>query len=181
MKWVGGILAAVVLLVTIAIGALYATGNGSVLMFMYAMVFGAPSEPFDPGDAVAAPDYADTINWAALPERSDLADLVPSGHGEPVTDAPADVFFIHPTGFLKGSSWTFSMDPDTSTEENTRWMMANQASAYNGCCNVYAPRYRQASIYAYFQSDEEVRDTDENLSRLSPFYMATIYVSSCPP
>ena len=38
--------------------------------------------------------------------------------------------------------------------ENTQWMMANQASAYNGCCSVYAPHYRQASIYSYFGSDE---------------------------
>ena len=35
--------------------------------------------------------------------------------------------------------------------------MANQASAYNGCCNVYAPRYREANIFAYF-SDESDRD-----------------------
>ena len=51
--------------------------------------------------------------------------------------APVDVFFIHPTGYLAGDTWTFSMDPNTKAEENTQWMMANQASAYNGCCKVY--------------------------------------------
>ena len=68
--------------------------------------------------------------------------------------APVDVFFIHPTGFLQGDSWTSAMDANTATEENTRWMMANQASAYNGCCNVYAPRYRQANIFAYLKGPE---------------------------
>jgi hypothetical protein len=34
-------------------------------------------------------------------------------------------------------------------------MMANQASAYNGCCNVYAPRYRQANIFAYFRGNRD--------------------------
>jgi hypothetical protein len=33
-------------------------------------------------------------------------------------------------------------------------MMTNQASVYNGCCNVYAPRYRQGSIFAYFGEDD---------------------------
>ena len=47
------------------------------------------------------------------------------------------------------------MDLDSGTEENIDWVMANQASAFNGCCNVYAPRYRQANIFAYFGSEEE--------------------------
>ena len=46
------------------------------------------------------------------------------------------------------------MDPDSGTEENTHWMMANQASAFNGCCNVYAARYREASIFAYLSATE---------------------------
>jgi hypothetical protein len=67
---------------------------------------------------------------------------------------PVDTFFIHPTGFLSAVGWTSPMNPDSATEENTKWMMANQASAYNGCCNVYAPRYREANIFSYFGGDE---------------------------
>jgi hypothetical protein len=159
MKWIKRIVIAVVLLVVVTVAGIYATGNESRVKMLAGIAFGKPDKPFDPGDAVAAPDYSETSNWAALPNRDDLADLVPAGVADEGVQgsAPVDVFFIHPTGFLKGSSWTFSMDPDTSTEENTSWMMANQASAYNGCCNVYAPRYRQASIFSYF-SDDEVRD-----------------------
>ena len=67
-------------------------------------------------------------------------------------------------------------------------MLANQASAFNGCCNVYAPRYREASIFAYF-ADSETRDavlgfayTDvvrafdhflEHYSRGRPFVLAS--------
>ena len=50
------------------------------------------------------------------------------------------------------------MDENSGTGENTRFMMANQASAFNGCCNVYAPRYRQANIFAYFASTPAERD-----------------------
>ena len=32
--------------------------------------------------------------------------------------------------------------------------MANQASVFNGCCSIYAPHYRQASIYSYYDTDK---------------------------
>ncbi|MAT94638.1 MAG: hypothetical protein CME59_18860 [Halioglobus sp.] len=160
MRWLKRGLLALLALLAIALTLIVATGNVPTARLLYDFATGAPDEPFDPGDAVPPPDYADEHNWAALPSRQDLADLVPAGveRGVAQGQAPVDVFFIHPTGFLKGSSWTFSMDADTSTEENTRWMIANQASPYNGCCNVYAPRYRQASIYTYFAADEATRE-----------------------
>jgi hypothetical protein len=156
MRWIKRVAIVLLVLLVVAIGGLFATGNGAMVQLGMGYLFGKPSGPFDPADAVAAPDYSVPENWAALPDRQDLADLVPTGISPANSQgsAPVDVFFIHPTGFLKGSSWTFTMDADTSTEENTLWMMANQASAYNGCCNVYAPRYRQASIYAYFSGEE---------------------------
>ena len=145
--------------IVLGLGGLFLTGNGAILGFAIGYMFGAPDLPFDPTDVVAAPDYSEESNWAALPQRDDLGDLIPAGMVREFEqgDSPVDVFYIHPTGFLKGSSWIYTMDPDTSSEENTKWMIANQASSYNGCCNVYAPRYRQASIYAYFSGDA-VRD-----------------------
>ncbi len=117
-----------------------------------------PSGDFDASQTVAAPDYSNSINWSARPERDDPADLVPEGVKVGRQGSlPVDTFFIHPTGYLKSASWTSPMDPNSATEENTSWMMANQASAYNGCCNVYAPRYREATIFSYF-GDAEHRD-----------------------
>jgi len=140
-------------------GILTATGVTRKVMFMGFVAFKSPEGDFDPGDAVTAPDYSDPANWAALPGKSDPADLVPAGVGAVDVQgrAPADVFFIHPTGYLSGANWTSPMNPDSASEENTQWMMANQASAFNGCCNVYAPRYREASIFAYFK-EPEIRD-----------------------
>ena len=31
-------------------------------------------------------------------------------------------------------------------------MLANQASVFNGSCNIYAPEYRQATYYSFFQT-----------------------------
>jgi hypothetical protein len=148
-----GIVVVTVALIGIGLGV---TGLGGDLFFKAFVAYNKPEGTFDPADAVAAPDYARPSSWAALPTTSDLADLVPEGvevghqGGQPV-----DVFFIHPTGFLTSGSWTSPMDPDSGTEQNSRWMMANQASAYNGCCNVYAPRYREANIFSYFGSPEQ--------------------------
>lgn len=158
MKVFKGILLTLIVVIAIVIGGLYATGNAALLTLGWAFMFGGPALPFDPADAVEPPDYADPANWVALPTVQGLEDRTPTGVPSATQGkAPVDVFFIHPTGYLNGKTWTFSMDPNTMTEENTRWMLANQASAYNGCCNVYAPRYRQANIFAYFKG-EEIRE-----------------------
>jgi hypothetical protein len=138
------------------------TGLGGSLFFMAFTAYNKPAGEFNSKDAVAPPDYNLPSNWAALPTKQDPADLVPDGidvqrlQGEQAVD----VFFIHPTGFLTSGSWTAPMDMNSGTEENTQFMLANQASAFNGCCNIYAPRYRQANIFAYFGS---AADRDEVL------------------
>ena len=151
-----GILFGLFLLLSVC---LYVTGYGAHLAGMAFFNYQEPDGVFDPEQAVDAPDYNNVAFWAALPTTADPADLVPAGiaagsQGE----RPIDTFFIHPTGFLTSGSWTSPMNPDSGTEENTQWMMANQASAYNGCCNIYAPRYREANIFVYFSADIKSRD-----------------------
>jgi len=139
------------LLSLLAIGSLFALGRGDLLLLTAGMLLGAPDKPFNTAQTVAAPDYSNDMYWAALPGSVDLADLTPEGVGgsglnEP---RPVDVFFIHPTGLMNGTSWVSRLQVTSKTEENTMWMMANQASAYNGCCQVYAPRYREGNIFTY--------------------------------
>ncbi|MCB1646352.1 MAG: DUF3089 domain-containing protein [Pseudomonadales bacterium] len=140
------------------VAALSFSGLLNRAMLQLFVLYKGPDGEFDPARTAPAPDYRLQENWAALPDKSDPADLTPAGI--PATtiqgEAPADVFFIHPTGYLSGASWTSPMNKDSAAEENTQWMLANQASAYNDCCNVYAPRYREATIFTYFE-DEAVR------------------------
>ncbi|MGI9288559.1 MAG: DUF3089 domain-containing protein, partial [Pseudomonadales bacterium] len=152
---------AVGVLVLIGVG-LSITGLGGKLFFMAFTAYNKPAGTFDPKDAVAPPDYSLSVNWAALPTKHDPADLVPEGIAvKSQGEHSVDVFFIHPTGFLTSGSWTSPMNLESGTEENTHFMLANQASAFNGCCNVYAPRYREANIFAYFGSAD---DRDEVLA-----------------
>ncbi len=150
-----------------------------------------PGSGFELSSRIPAPDYARPQNWAALPDRKDLADLVPKGiaTGDRQSDALVDVFFIHPTGYLHGDTWNSPMDPNSITEENTQWMMANQASVFNGCGRVYAPRYREAILYSFISEDKEqaekamdfaYRDVEaafdyflEHFSRGRPFIIAS--------
>ncbi len=160
MKLLAKILAGVLVLAILAGGGLYLAGYGPKIRLAWIVMFHSPPKPFVAEDAPPAPDYADEANWAALPERQGLEDRLPQGISAGVVqgEAPADVFFVHPTGYLVGISWISPMDPDSKTEENTRWMMTNQASAFNGCCNVYAPRYREANVFVYVQRDRELAE-----------------------
>ena len=108
MKIIIKILIGVLALVLAAIGGLYLTGNGMLLTIFWATTMGGPSLPFDETEAVEPPSYSDPDNWAALPSRVGVEDMIPKGigDGDIQGSAPVDVFFVHPTGFLRGKSWT---------------------------------------------------------------------------
>jgi len=146
MKKILIVVMVVIVVVVMGLCALWKSPNG-MYNLMYLL---SPDHDFDPTLAAQAPNYTDVSAWAALPEKTDPADLVPEGvlAGDQ-TGLPAAVFFIHPTAYLHSASWNSPLESDTATEENTLWMMANQASAYNSFCDVYAPYFREASIHAF--------------------------------
>jgi Protein of unknown function (DUF3089) len=146
LKWVL-ILAA--LLGAVAAAIVYTGATVRIAYWLY-----APSHGWDLSKKAPDPDYSDAKNWAALPGQDGLANRAPPG--EPVADTGVDVFFVHPTGYLHGAEWNSPMDPKSRTEENTKWMMANQASAFSSCCRVFAPRYREATIWRYLGAPEDI-------------------------
>jgi hypothetical protein len=146
------VVAAIIVLIVAAVATIYVTGSArKVAAFLF-----QPSHGWDLKRKAPAPDYADAASWAALPSKPGLTAYVPAGVAAPATDPKVDVFFIHPTGYMSGAEWNSPLDPNSQTEENTGWMMANQASAFNGCCAVYAPRYREATIFRYVDAGPEL-------------------------
>jgi len=104
-----------------------------------------PRVPFDAEEPPPPPDYADPAHWSALPERDDAGDRRPAG--APAAEqraAAADVFYVHPTSYL-GRRWNAPTDDPALNEATDRVATTLQATAFNGCCAVYAPRYRQAN------------------------------------
>ena len=152
MKFVLRALAVIVALLAAAAAAIYFTGNLRTVIVM----IGKPHHGWDLAYKAPAPDYANASAWAALPSAPGGTALVPAGVAPPAPNPGVDVFFVHPTGYITGGDWNSPLDPNTRTEENTRWMMANQASVFNGCCAIYAPRYRETSIYRYVSAPPDI-------------------------
>jgi hypothetical protein len=113
---------------------------------------------------VAPPDYALNDAWAARPDKESPAKFVPAGVDNAPGERAVDVFFIHPTGYINGWDWNSPLNPKSRTEENTEWMLANQASAFSGCCNVYAPRYREASIFRFLSAPPDIAEKAMDLA-----------------
>jgi hypothetical protein len=103
-----------------------------------------PDAPFARTKAPPAPDYGQKAAWFALPGTNGLERSVPPGFTAiDEREAPADVFFIHPTMYLKNDVWNAPYD--VAGAYNGPVLLA-QLSAFNGCCRLYAPHYRQASL-----------------------------------
>jgi len=109
-----------------------------------------PKAPFDASKLAAPPDYSQPATWAARPDMKDRADFVPPGVADTQADAPADVFYIHPTTWFNLEVWNDTFDDPKSLEVVDQITLAGEASAFNGCCQVYAPRYRQTTIGAFY-------------------------------
>lgn len=160
------ILGAVIALIVLVLAGLYFTGT----LFPTVVAIFKPHHGWDLALKAPAPDYAKAESWAALPSKNSPAKLVPKGVAPSPASPAVDVFFIHPTGYMHGADWNSPLDPNSRTEENTKWMMANQASAFNGCCAVYAPRYREASIFRYMA----LRDGDDLANKTMDFAYADV-------
>ena len=134
------------------------------LMMVVGFYYIAPGHDFSEQAPAAAPDYTDDTNWAALPTREDSADSIPNGLTLDANSKVAvDVFFVHPTTFVSPSGWNQPLDNERANEITDSWVMRDQASVFNGCCDVYAPRYRQATLYS-FTDTSEVKNGEQALA-----------------
>ena len=106
----------------------------------------AEAPPFADQASPPAPDYASPAAWAAGPFGPGASAALPAGASPAARRPAADVFYVHPTTFRSQDRWNQDL-ADTATN---RWtdvsVIARQASAFSGCCRVWAPRYRQASF-----------------------------------
>ena len=146
--------------VLVAVGGIAAVlaGTGYVyradLQLALMMLWIAPPRAFTEVTPPAPPDYANPLHWAALPDRDDLADSVPTGATDAQAIAPVDLFFLHPTTFLSRQAWNQSLDDAATNRWTDDMVMRGQTSVFNGCCRIYAPRYRQATLAAFFDDSQ---------------------------
>lgn len=94
------------------------------------------------------PQYANPDHWSALPTKIDPADDCPRGLENNQANAPADVFFVHPTTYTQKPKTEFLWNQDLRDASLNKVVDESpirfQASAFNAAGKIYAPRYRQA-------------------------------------
>jgi hypothetical protein len=112
----------------------------------------APEHDFSADLAPSMPDYNDTDSWAALPTHDDPGDQLPVGvERQPLGVA---VFFVHPTSYFGKSNWNQPL-----SDEDANWIvdervLRHQATVFNSCCDIYAPRYRQATFFSFMDQGD---------------------------
>ena len=103
-----------------------------------------PKVPFQTYEPPPAPDYAKPAAWALRP-----------GAG---LKGPADVFFVHPTSFDGGRDWNAPYDQPKASRDLARVMLPNYAAPFARVGRIFAPHYRQASLYTFLTLRDDARD-----------------------
>lgn len=108
-----------------------------------------PKEPFQTYDPPPEPDYRLRAAWALMPENP---------AAPPASGPKADVFFVGPTLFDGGRHWNAPID-DPKADRLFRQVMApNYAGPFVRVGRIFAPRYRQASLYTLMTLRDDAKE-----------------------
>ncbi|MFN2100182.1 DUF3089 domain-containing protein [Altererythrobacter sp. MF3-039] len=127
-----------------------------------------PSADFEDQTPLASNAYQDSALWYSRPgigfedpsrwqpayrDKRGTSRLLPK-HADPVPDFA--VFFVHPTSYYNRSAWNAPIG-DEDAEKNARLFLRGLASAFNQANEVWAPKYRQATVGAFLTDAPEAQ------------------------
>lgn len=104
-----------------------------------------PKVPFQTYRPPPAPDYARGDAWALRPRAGDAS-------------MPADVFFVAPTTYDGGKDWNAPIDDPKAGRLFREVMAPNYVGPFVSVARVFAPKYRQASLYTQLTLREDARE-----------------------
>ncbi|MEL6485754.1 MAG: DUF3089 domain-containing protein [Pseudomonadota bacterium] len=123
-----------------------------------------PSTEFTPTEPMEANAYEDPSLWYSRPGIgvSDPARWQPAYANEatrlprPAEQSPPNhaVFFIHPTSYLSRDNWNAPIG-DAEAERIAGIYIRGMASPFNAASQIWAPRYRQATMGAFLTDKPE--------------------------
>ena len=92
-----------------------------------------PNHTFNAQDTSSFPDYHLSENWLVSKDKG----------------MPLDIFFIHPTSYKKSGQWNMALNDTATISRTYRRSIRRILSIFDDLGNVYAPKYRQATFYAF--------------------------------
>lgn len=120
-----------------------------------------PATSFTAMPTLKATDYDRAEMWLARPDRTQRNPSLwlPKDYADPVAPHPAAVFFLHPTSYDAigaRAQWNMALG-DQDAEARAGAFLRMQATALAGAGPVWAPRYRQAHLGAFFTDKPDAR------------------------
>ena len=112
-----------------------------------------PQHDFDINLLGDTPSYSEIKYWVEHPEKDNHYASLPKNYTDTLynSNPRIDVFFIHPTLYLKGNRWNADINDKKLNKEIGNSAIKNQASVFLGIANIYAPHYRQMHIQSYYE------------------------------
>jgi len=95
-----------------------------------------PKHEYGAQDTSYIPDYHKDNSWLVANNKN----------------MPVDIFFIHPTSYKKDGQWNMDLDDTATIARTYRRSVRRILSIFKDLGNVYAPKYRQATFYAFIDT-----------------------------
>ncbi len=109
-----------------------------------------PTAQFQEQAALETNIYEKSNMWFSGPKgaKNDPTRFLPTGAQADQAQGPAAVFFIHPTSFISRDRWNMPLN-DSVTDFRTLIFLRGLASPFAASGQVWAPKYRQATVGAF--------------------------------
>ena len=113
-----------------------------------------PAVKFTPAPRSTEPNYGQISAWMSRPGiRDDPSLWAPPGF-EAAEHPEVALFYVAPTTYIRRDRWNAPFD-DREANDRLRLFASSQASAFNGVGEIWAPRYRQATMGAFLTTEED--------------------------
>ena len=147
-----------------------------------------PTTDFVEQKALDANAYQDPAMWFSRPGigLDDPARWQPATRGEERTipslsqsgETPEfATFFIHPTSYLERTQWNGSLEDKTS-QDLARLYIKGMASPFNRASEIWAPKYRQATVGAFLSDNGDATKAIDaayaDVKQAFEFFLATV-------
>lgn len=112
-----------------------------------------PRQPFQTYEKPIAPNYNSAEAWLAQPDLNQDPFEHPSAGG--------DVFVVVPSVYRGGKHWVLRSDDLKRKSKLQRIVRPNYVAPYGTAGRLFAPYYRQASLYTFMTAREDARKAQD--------------------